>query len=102
MLVLLGDMPHVGVAHLRALATTADDEIAAISSAGGHLSPPTLIPAEAAREAITIVDRSVRASLGRPAEVAAPSSMLADYDFPEQFGLAAEPARIPAGRDSPG
>ena len=99
-LVLLGDMPHINLAHLAALCAAANDEIAAISSAGGHVSPPTLIPAEAARQVTTIVDQSVRESLGRLAEVAAPPSILADYDFPEQFGPTTEPARNPVCRDS--
>lgn len=94
--VLLGDMPHIEEAHLGALSAAADDETAAISSAGGQLSPPTLIPAAAARRAIAAVDRPVRASLGHPAEVTAPVSMLADYDCPEQFGIAAKPKGNPA------
>ena len=94
-LVLLGDMPHVNIAHLEALCDAANDEIAAISSADGHVSPPTLIPAEAARQVTTAVDKSVRESLGRPAEVPAPPSMLTDYDFPEQFG------RRPSRRGTP-
>jgi molybdenum cofactor cytidylyltransferase len=89
-LVLLGDMPHVDVAHLRTLSAAADDEIAAISSVGDHLSPPTLIPAEMARRVTVALDRPVRASLGRPAEVTASPSMLADYDLPEQFDVAPE------------
>jgi len=99
-LVLLGDMPHINLAHLAALSAAANDEIAAISSAGGHVSPPTLIPAEAARRVITTLDRSVREGLGRPAEVAAPPSLLADYDLPEQFGATTQPARNPVCRDS--
>lgn len=90
-LVLLGDMPHIDVAHLTALSAAADAETAAISSAGGHLSPPTLIPAEMARQAIAAIGRPVRSSLGHPLEVSAPLSMLTDYDLPEQFGLMAEP-----------
>jgi molybdenum cofactor cytidylyltransferase len=99
-LVLLGDMPHVDVAHLRALSVAADDEIAAISSAGDHLSPPTLIPAEIARRATAVLDRPVRASLGRPAEVTASPSMLADYDLPEQFDMAPELAQNAASRSA--
>jgi CTP:molybdopterin cytidylyltransferase MocA len=101
LLVLLGDMPHIGIAHLTALCAAADGENAAISSAGGHPSPPTLIPAGLARQALAAVDRSVRACLGRPAEVAAPPSTLADYDHPGQFGLTAGSETNPAGRSSP-
>ena len=92
-LVLLGDMPHVTLAHLAALSAAADDEVAAISSGGGHLSPPTLIPAEAARQAVATVDRSVRSCLGRLAEITAPPYMLTDYDRPEQFGVPTEAMR---------
>lgn len=101
-LVLLGDMPHIDVAHLSALSVAAQDEIAAISSASGHVSPPTLIPAKVARQAIAAVGQTVRASLGSPVEVAAPPSMLADYDLPEQFGMATEAARNPVCRNSSG
>ncbi|MDP9424349.1 MAG: NTP transferase domain-containing protein [Pseudomonadota bacterium] len=85
MMVLLGDMPHVGPAHLIALAAAADDERAAISSADGIISPPTLIPADAARLAIDRTDQPVRASLGNPVPVTAPAEMLVDYDIPKQF-----------------
>jgi molybdenum cofactor cytidylyltransferase len=95
-LVLLGDMPHVTVAHLRALATAADDELAAISSAGNIMSPPTLVPAKAARAAIDPACQPVRASLGRPAQVAASASMLVDYDHPAQLGMAPGPEGNPA------
>lgn len=84
-LVLLGDMPHVTAAHLRALSAVADAGIAAISAADAILSPPTLMPAETARRVIVHGDRPVRASLGSLIAVAAPKATLADYDCPEQF-----------------
>ena len=90
-LVLLGDMPYVDAAHLNALSAAADDERAAISSVGNVASPPTLIPTKVARLALDRADQSVRASLGHPARVAAPASLLADYDIPEQFGAAESP-----------
>lgn len=94
-LVLLGDMPHVDGAHLQALAAAANDETAAISSAGNHMSPPTLIPAGTARRVLAGADRPVRAGLRPLAAVGAPPSMLADYDRPEQFGMASAPAGNP-------
>jgi molybdenum cofactor cytidylyltransferase len=84
-LVLLGDMPHVTNVHLRALSAAADDTTTAISAAGTTLSPPTLMPAGVVGEVLARADRPVRASLGSLAHVAAPNSMLADYDRPEQF-----------------
>ena len=84
-LVMLGDMPHVGKAHLRAMFTAATDARAAISQADGAVSPPTLFPAAVARSALDHADRPVRSSLLDPARVAASQSNLADYDRPEQF-----------------
>jgi molybdenum cofactor cytidylyltransferase len=84
-LVLLGDMPHVTAAHFRALSAAAGEGLAVISTDGAILSPPTLISAETARQILADDDRPVRACLGRPIAVTAPTSMLADYDYPEQF-----------------
>jgi molybdenum cofactor cytidylyltransferase len=85
-LILLGDMPHIEPSHLRALSGAANDGQAAISRAGSTTLPPTLFPAELARQAVEQADRPVRLFLGHPAEVAAPPSMLTDYDRPEDFG----------------
>lgn len=92
-LVLLGDMPHIAATHLHALSAAADDGTAAISRAGETTSPPTLIPAELAGRALHHIDRPVRESLGRLVDVAAPSSMLVDYDRPEHFAREADWAR---------
>lgn len=85
MLILLGDMPHVEIAHLLALSAAASGGQAAISRAGDVVSPPTLIPAKLARQVIGCTDRSVRESLGQPVHVTAPAWMLADYDRPKHF-----------------
>ena len=99
-LVLLGDMPHVDAAHLSALSMAAGDEQAAISSADGIMSPPTLIPARAAQLAVDRADQPVRVSLGQPATVTAPRSILVDYDTPEQLGVLPEPSGNPAQHSS--
>jgi molybdenum cofactor cytidylyltransferase len=91
-LVMLGDMPHVGKAHLRALFTAATDARAAISHAGGAVSPPTLFPAAVARRALDRADRPIRSGLLDPACIAAAPSNLADYDRPEQFDTALPPS----------
>jgi CTP:molybdopterin cytidylyltransferase MocA len=84
-LVLLGDMPHVEEAHLRAICSAATDSRAAISQAGDWVSPPTLIPAALARRVLDRADRPVRAGLGDALRVAASPSLLVDYDRPEHF-----------------
>lgn len=83
--ILLGDMPHVTLAHLKTLSAAAADEVAAISVAHDVISPPTLIPSAAMRLALYHSDQPVRDSLGRLAYVTAPSAMLIDYDSREQF-----------------
>jgi len=89
-LVLLGDMPHVTEAHLRALSDAADERTAAISIAEDVMSPPTLMPIEAAKRVLARTERPVRSSLGRLVCVAAPQSALLDYDCPEQFAKRSE------------
>ena len=85
-MVLLGDMPHVEPAHIRALCIAASDGQAAISLADGIGSPPTLFPAGTARDALRACERPVRQSLSNAFGVAAAAGSLADYDAPEDFG----------------
>nr|WP_275887912.1 NTP transferase domain-containing protein ['Sphingomonas ginsengisoli' Hoang et al. 2012] len=84
-LVLLGDMPHVTLGHLEALARAAEPDTAAISHDGDAAMPPTLIPAAIARAVLGEPDRPVRTLLGEPALVHADPALLADYDTPNRF-----------------
>lgn len=83
--ILLGDMPHVSLAHLNALAAAADSETAAISHDGEVAMPPTLIPAGLIGHILAQPDFPVRRLLGQPALVPAPAAMLVDYDTPDRF-----------------
>lgn len=83
--ILLGDMPHVTEAHLRALSHAATDTIVVISYDGTTTSPPTLLPVEAARLILAKPDRPVRSCLRNPVQVAASGSTLLDYDHAGQF-----------------
>jgi len=83
--VLLGDMPHVSLEHLEALAAAADPDAAAISHDGEAAMPPTLIPAALIGTVLAQPAIPVRRLLGAPALVSAPAAMLADYDTPDRF-----------------
>lgn len=83
--ILLGDMPHVTLEHLTALAAVAGPETAAISYDGEAAMPPTLIPAGLIGHILAEPNISVRQLLGEPARVPAPAAMLADYDTPDRF-----------------
>jgi molybdenum cofactor cytidylyltransferase len=84
-LVLLGDMPHVGLAHLDALAKAADAGRGALSVGAGVRSPPLLVPGPLARAALARDDAPVRDSLANAVAVAVPEAMIRDYDVPEDF-----------------
>jgi molybdenum cofactor cytidylyltransferase len=84
-LVLLGDMPHVSIAHLKALSVAADHATTAISRSVDILSPPTLMPVRAVRPALERIDQPVRAGLGSMVSVPTTASMLIDYDRFEDF-----------------
>ena len=92
-MVMLGDMPHVEPAHIRALCIAASDGQAAISLADGIGSPPTLFPAETAREALRARERPVRELLSGAAAVAVAAESLADYDELVDFGGRSVPDR---------
>jgi molybdenum cofactor cytidylyltransferase len=87
-LVLLGDMPAVTVAHIERLHAEADQERAAISSTGRVPMPPVLIPAGPARMALAQDRMSVKKALGPVAEVIAPEASLRDFDTAADFEAA--------------
>jgi molybdenum cofactor cytidylyltransferase len=86
-LICLGDMPHVTREHLAALAAAADDETAAISSAGEWCSPPLLLPARLAAAALEQPEKPIHDLLGEwpVTEVPALLELLLDFDVPDDF-----------------
>lgn len=84
-LVMLGDMPKVGAAHLAALCALAEPERAAISAAAGFRSPPLILPVALARQTLAEGDRPVRDFLTDAAEARTDEAMLADFDTRGDF-----------------
>jgi molybdenum cofactor cytidylyltransferase len=84
-LVLLGDMPHVGTDHILALAAAADSGRAAVSSDGRHSMPPLIVPAAIARDALARPEEPIRTALTDAVRVTAPAPMLRDYDLLADF-----------------
>jgi molybdenum cofactor cytidylyltransferase len=87
-LVLLGDMPAVTIAHVQRLHAEADEGRAAISSTGLVGMPPVLIPADIARVALAQDRIPVKRALGPMAEVVAPEAWLRDFDTAADFEAA--------------
>jgi molybdenum cofactor cytidylyltransferase len=87
-LVLLGDMPAITIAHIERLHTEADQARAAISSTGRVQLPPILIPAGLARMALAQDRTTVKKALGSIAEVVAPEAWLRDFDTAADFEAA--------------
>jgi len=83
--ILLGDMPHVTLAHLEALAAAGEAERAAISHDGEAAMPPTLVPGGLIGPILAQPAIAVRQLLGKPVFVSARAAMLADYDTPDRF-----------------
>ncbi len=84
----LGDMPNVTIAHLEALAAAADADRAAISWSGAWQSPPVVIPTRIARAILDHPGRPIREVLASGVRVPAGGMMLADLDVPADFARA--------------
>lgn len=81
-LIALGDMPLVTVAHIEALMAAFDGRVAA-TRCEGRLMPPALLGPDAMRRAMTVAgDRGARAMLGGGVAVDAAAEMLVDVDTP--------------------
>lgn len=87
-LVMLGDMPNVGAAHLARLCALAEPGRAAISASESFRSPPLVIPANLARQVLAESDRPVRHFLTDAAEARTDGAMLADFDTSADFAQA--------------